>query len=340
VVALVVVPCLGLAVTAQEPDRTVARAIRAAMQGLDLSDLGEALRSGGQDFRAEETTRQTVNLPIGSTGTVSIENLSGDITITAASRSDVAVEIIKRSRGRTPDDAARGLDEVTVEIDQRGTRATIETDYPSLDDSPYSVSVTFEISAPPGTAFSVETVAGDVSADGIAGELALSTTAGDVTIRDASNVDEAHTVAGSVRLTNVVADGTLEAESVSGNVTAEGVAASRLSLNSVTGNVSARDSTVDRAELTTMTGSVEYEGRLASGGRYELQSQSGTVTFTSTGGAGFELRASTFGGSIRPERSLGLEAPRPPRRELRGTVGDGGATVVLTTFSGDVVISG
>jgi hypothetical protein len=340
-VTLVVIPGFGLAVTAQEPDRNVSRALRAAMQSLDLSDLGDLIGSGNQDpdFTAEETSSQTVNLPIGSTGTVAIENLSGDVTITAANRSDVAVEITKRSRGRTSEDAARGLAAVEVEVDQRGDRATIETHYPSEDESPYSVSVFFEIAAPAGTRFTVESIAGDVSADGISGELSLSTTAGDITIRNAGNVDRAHTVAGSVRLTNVVADGTLEAESVSGSVIAEQVTADRLSLSSVTGDVVARDATVERAEIHTMTGSAEYEGHVANGGRYELQSQSGEVTFRATGGAGFELRASTFGGSIRPASSLGLEPTDPPNRALKGTVGDGSALVVLTTFGGDVIIS-
>jgi len=338
---LVIVPFFGLAPTAQTADRRLSGAAAALVQSFDLSNLGGVIVAGQQnpDFTAEETDERRVNLPLGPSGTVGLENLSGNVSITAGNGPDVEIHIVKRSRGRTGADAAQGLADVEVEVDQRGERATIETHYPSGDESPYSVSVSFEIAAPSGTHFTVETIAGNVTAEGLAGALSLSTVAGNVTIRDARRVDRAHTVAGSVRLTNVVADGTLEAESVSGNITATEVTADRLLLHTVTGNLVARDVTAASAEMGTMTGSVEFTGAVAAGGRYELQSQSGTVTFTASGGAGFELRANTFSGSIRPASNLGLEQPSEPRTALRGTVGDGSATVELTTFSGDVIIS-
>jgi hypothetical protein len=53
---------------------------------------------------------------------------------------------------------------------------------------------------------------------------------------------------------------------------------------------------------------------------------------------GFDLQASTFSGQIRLEPPLQLQGASLTRRSARGTVGDGGAVVTATAFSGDVVI--
>ncbi len=79
-------------------------------------------------------------------------------------------------------------------------------------------------------------------------------------------------------------------------------------------------------------------GSVARGGRYDFQSHSGEVRIVAVGSSGFELQASSFSGSIRPERGLTLRGVSTTSRSLRATVGDGGGLVVATTFSGDVTI--
>jgi hypothetical protein len=51
------------------------------------------------------------------------------------------------------------------------------------------------------------------------------------------------------------------------------------------------------------------------------------------------LRAETFSGSIRADASVNLKETSRSRQALRGTVGDGSAVVVATTFSGDVIVT-
>jgi hypothetical protein len=62
------------------------------------------------------------------------------------------------------------------------------------------------------------------------------------------------------------------------------------------------------------------------------------VKFALSGSVGFDLQASTFSGQIRLEPPLQLQGASLTRRSARGTVGDGGAVVTATAFSGDVVI--
>ena len=125
---------------------------------------------------------------------------------------------------------------------------------------------------------------------------------------------------------------------VSGDVTLARVKARRLDVNVTSGDVAAREVTSESAELRSLSGDISYTGPLTRGGRYNLQTHSGSVHLNPTGGVGFEFQGSTFNGSIRPEASFAMKTTSSSRGQLRGTVGDGGATVVATTFSGNVTI--
>ena len=67
--------------------------------------------------------------------------------------------------------------------------------------------------------------------------------------------------------------------------------------------------------------------------------------------AGFELNANSFSGSIRSELPLTINSQLGPPRSgpsggrsdmshsMRATFGDGSATLVVRTFSGDIVLT-
>ncbi len=176
---------------------------------------------------------------------------------------------------------------------------------------------------------------------------------GDVTINDAPRLEAAKTVSGDVSLTGVTADGDLSAASVSGNVRAKGLKARGLDLGSVSGDISVTDVTCERLGVKTVSGGVEYAGGIAKGGRYEINAHSGTVRLQLTNPAGFELTANSFSGSIRSELPLTIggdsgrqgDSGSRGRRDsmnnhaMRATFGDGSATLVVRTFSGDIVIT-
>ena len=132
-----------------------------------------------RNFTAEQTSRETKTLAIGANGTLELKNLSGDIVVTAGSGRDATVEIVKRAKGRTDADAKDGLQKVTVQVDQRSDRATVETNYPRDDRRPpYSVSVDYNVTAPAGTRIVIESLSGDATIKGIRGDLQVSVTSG------------------------------------------------------------------------------------------------------------------------------------------------------------------
>ena len=243
------------------------------------------------------------------------------------------------TRGRTDADVQQGLDQVKVSVDQRPDRARVRAVYPDRQATAYSIDVSYVITAPAGTHVTAETISGSVTIKGIRGSgQRVDVTSGDVNIAG-SRVSQAKTISGPVTLTDVETDGTVDVRSVSGTVTLQNVKARRLTADAVaSGDITARNIVCDAATLKTLSGNVDFSGPLSKNGRYELGAFSGTVHFAPAGPAGFELQASTFSGDIRTDKSMTFRDLSLSRRSLRGTVGDGGAMVILKTFSGNVTI--
>jgi DUF4097 and DUF4098 domain-containing protein YvlB len=328
--------------------RTVVRAeiarevIRAVRTAIDPGTVVARARQNRQG-RVEQTDRQTQTLALGASGLLELNNVSGDISVTAGSGRDVRIEIVRTSRARTDAEAKLGLDQVKVAVDHRGERATVRAVYPeqtrqSRQSQPYSVSITYTVTAPAATRVSITTVSGDVVVRDLKGDLSAEVVSGDITITGASQVTNVRAISGDVTLRDSGSASNLSAGTLSGTVLLERVKARRVGVDVTGGDIILRDVEAENAQLKTLSGDVEFAGSLARGGRYELQSHSGDVQLAAAGGAGFELQVQTFNGSIAAPDDGDFRNVTKSRRSLRGTVGDGSAIVTITTFSGDVTI--
>jgi DUF4097 and DUF4098 domain-containing protein YvlB len=330
----------------------ISRAVREAVA--DLSVIGheisrevsrEVQRGRDQDRRIEQVDKQTTKIALGPNGSLDLKNLSGEIIVTAGTGREVLMEITRRSRGRTEADAKLGLDQVKVEVDHRGDRATVETRYPDQpgqsgrERSPYSVSVYFNITAPAGTRMNLTSISGDLSVKGMRGDLAIDVVSGDIQISDVTRLTTIKSISGETVLMDIDNAADLNVGTVSGDLTLQRVKARRLTANVVSGDVSATDVTAESVELSSMSGTVEYAGPIAPKGRYQLQAHSGDVRVVVGGNVGFDLRAETYSGRIRSDATIEIKGASTSTRSLRGTVGDGSAVVVATTFSGNVFVS-
>jgi DUF4097 and DUF4098 domain-containing protein YvlB len=85
----------------------------------------------------------------------------------------------------------------------------------------------------------------------------------------------------------------------------------------------------------TLSGDVDYVGVIYSDGSYNFKSHSGDVTLTVPSDAAFDLEAKTFSGSIESDFEITLVG-KISKKELKGSVNGGGATLEVKTFSGDV----
>jgi hypothetical protein len=306
----------------------------------DLRDAAIAAVSAVQDrsFKAQQTDRQTRTLAIGDTGTLALDTIVGDITITAGAGRDATVEIIRESRGKTDADAKTGLERVTAEVDVRGDRGHVKAVYPNVHNATYFVSVSYRVTVPAGAKITAHSVSGTITAKGVRGDVAADTTSGTIELSN-SRVSIGKTVSGSVTLTDVTTDGTIEVSTVSGDVSLQRVKARRLTAEAVaSGDVSARDITCDNLTLKTLSGDIQYAGTLAKNGQYELKAFSGSLKFIPAGPVGFEVQTSTFSGDFHADPSMTFSGISKSRQSFRGTYGDGGAVVTLKTFSGSITI--
>jgi len=97
-----------------------------------------------------------------------------------------------------------------------------------------------------------------------------------------------------------------------------------------------------------VSGSIEFDAPLVKSGRYQFTSHSGTIRIVISGGAGFELDADTFSGSVRSDvpvtlRTVGREdrdrRRRTSNRAMRGSSGDASAILAVRSHSGSIVIT-
>jgi DUF4097 and DUF4098 domain-containing protein YvlB len=307
--------------------------------------VGEGRGPWQRNFPASQTDTETRTFAIGANGEFDVDNLSGNIRIVPGSGRDVTIQISRVSRGRTEADAKAGLARVRVETTHRGDRATARTVYPSERQSGYSVSVDYVVTAPAGTRLTAKTVSGDLTIGALTGEMTLNSISGDVRVTGATRVQHAKTVSGDVTLTDCGAEGLLEASTMSGDVTGTNIKARRVELHSIAGTVTGRNVSAPAVKLHSMSDDVVFDGDLASGGRYEFTSHSGTVRLAIDGRTGFTFEASTFSGSVRTDIPLKSDnagagaGSRRANRTVRGTFGDGSATVTANSFSGDVIVT-
>jgi len=342
--ALVILSGVATPASAQPIDVRI-NDMRVKVDTLAMREVAGDIRGARQrNFPASQTDKETRTFAIGTNGEFDVDNLSGDIRIVPGTGRNLTIEISRVSRGRTEAEAKAGLSRVRVETTHRGDRATARTVYPRDRQSNYSVSVDYVVTAPAGTRITAKTISGNLTIGAFTGELSLNSMSGNVQVTGATRVLHAKTVSGDVTLTDCGAEGLLEASTMSGAVTGTNITARRVELQSISGTVTGRNVSAQAVKLNSMSDDVVFDGDLASGGRYEFTSHSGTVRLSVDGRTGFTFDASTFSGSVRTDiplksNNVGASAgSRRATRNVRGTFGDGSATVNATTFSGDVIV--
>jgi DUF4097 and DUF4098 domain-containing protein YvlB len=294
---------------------------------------------GGTEYT--ESFSRTVRL--GRTGAFNLQNVSGDIVITGGGGDDVRVEATKRVRQPSEAGAKSILSALQIRIEEGSGRVDVRTEYPGRRN--WSGGVDFQVTVPRDASVSVRSVSGDVRVTNVNGELRADTVSGDVIISSARRVSHVKSVSGNLEISDAEAE-ELRFESVSGDVVVNKVKANGLDVNAVSGDVRFTDVETGRASLRAVTGDLEFAGRLARNGRYQLQTHSGDVRMIPIDARGFALEATTFSGDVRSDFTLKLQGTTPnapsnrrPGRSIRGSFGDGGATLTLQSFSGDIVLT-
>ena len=327
-------------------DRRVERVERVETVRRSASAGSEQSRQR-RDERETQTERLTRTVNIGANGEIELSNISGDVVVVRGGGTSAAIEVVKTARGASADEARAMLPLVQVDITERGTRVEARTRYPAGDElrrnnrRNIDVSVAFNVAAPEGTRIIVKSISGNISVRDIMGGLTLETVSGTVRIINAGRMVNGRSISGDIELSDTKVEGALEAGTISGTVRLRRMSARSLAINSVSGNVELEDVASERIDAQVISGNITFAGDLQPNGRYEITSHSGNIRLAIAAGTGFQVEATSFSGSITSDIPLTMQGGQTGRRNraLRGTVGNGGAFLDLTTFSGTILIT-
>ena len=236
------------------------------------------------------------------------------------------------------------------------------------------VIVDYDVTVPRGVEVAIESVSGSVTIEDVDGETSIETVSGDVRLASLPKLEEVDLVSGDLRMTDVGSDDDLSVEAISGQITIDGVRAPRLDVSTVSGTLALTRVEARRVDVETVSGTVTFDGPLDADGRYEFESHSGSIRVTVPFGTGFDLEAQSFSGSFRSNAMIRTSDPgngsggffsrrfrrdeaepgnltvtaragefpwgmgTDGRREIDGTVGDGGGRLELSTFSGEMTV--
>jgi DUF4097 and DUF4098 domain-containing protein YvlB len=288
------------------------------------------------------SAQQAVNesRPASATAVVEIDNVAGSVRVVGWNRNEVQVT---GTLGRGVERLEFGGDPDRIRV-----RVVVPRNASNVGGSD------LEIRVPSGGNPRISTVSANITATGLRGAIEARSVSGQMELTaDRAPSLQARTVSGTIRLRG--SSGSVEVESVSGNLesavasgsTRARTASGNLNLRELTGSLEAATvsgtmsieaARLERLSLSSVSGNMRFSGDVERRGNVQVNSHSGNLEMRLPARVGADFDISTFSGQV--ENAFGAAAERTsrygPGRELRFTAGDGGARVVIRTFSGDV----
>jgi len=302
-----------------------------------MKAIGAILVLGLAASPAVSQTRVDEKRKAAKDATVEIENLVGSIKIVAWSNPEVQVT------------GSLGPDIESLDFSGGPERLQISPE-PSSDWSgshgwggshksrATSARSDLEVHVPEGSRVRVDGYASSVQAEGLNGRLEVETVDGSITVSGGKAELELESVNGAVSVDSAAQR--VEAQSVNGKVLLK-IAGGEIEASSVSGGVELSGGSFTRISVESVSGSVRFAGALESRGSLRLQTVSGGARVELPASQGADVSVSTFSGRIDAD----FGAPSPvktsryaPGKELRFTIGAGGARIEIETLSGSVDI--
>ncbi len=240
-----------------------------------------SLNAAAQDFRK--------SYEVGQGGSISVRNVSGDVTVTVYEGETVLVLGFKEGRDR---------DLVSVEDNSAGNNVDVRARYPQNCDC--NASIRFEVKVPRvNYKFdAISSTSGDVEVTGVSGDLWAKSTSGNVTVRGVTGAVNARSTSGNVHVGEN--NGTVSGRSTSGNVEVEIAqlsGASDMEFASTSGNVRVKmPANLDAdVRMSTMSGGLKTDFPLTI---EEPERGPGRRAAGRVGGGSRNLRLSSTSGSV------------------------------------------
>jgi DUF4097 and DUF4098 domain-containing protein YvlB len=264
---------------------------------------------------------------------VSIDNVKGEVTVTAWDKNQIQVS-------GTLGDGARPL-----EIEGSDGNVEIHVDSDSKEHSMFSWGsdtrmqpTVLNVRVPKAVSVEVNVVSAPVSLDGLdGGKIEINSVSGRIRGNLRSPDINVQTVSGSIDLAGSAVKADLQ--TVSGDITAPSVT-ERVEAQTVSGRMTIGGGPWKQANFSTVSGDTQITGGPSRDGKIDVDSMSGDVQLQLPSDTSARLDASTFSGSIRSDFGNPSSEDDGPGKKLKATIGAGGGNIHVESFSGDVKLRG
>jgi Toastrack DUF4097 len=155
-----------------------------------------------------------------------------------------------------------------------------------------------------------------------------------ITVSGVSARISATSVSGDLTLDGVA--GTVNAKTVSGDLEARGLDG-KLAFNSVSGDLTLAGGSVERLDAKTVSGRVTADIELADGGGVRVATMSGEVAVRLPACPNVQIELRSASGRVQ-SAFAGMRSGGHRPANVTGTVGDGSASLSVTSMSGDVTL--
>jgi hypothetical protein len=189
------------------------------------------------------------------------------------------------------------------------------------------------VTVPVGMPIDVSGVELDVTIEGCRCAMHVETVQGSVVVSGGEGTVQLTSVEGSVTVTGV--NGKLQANSVNDDVVVRDVTGD-VTVETVNGDVRLERIRSGNVEASTVNGDIAFDGEIRKGGSYGLTSHQGDVLMVVPASPAATIRVNTFNGSFESDFPVTLQGPSGRSKRLTFTLGGGGATIDLESFSGDI----
>jgi DUF4097 and DUF4098 domain-containing protein YvlB len=288
--------------------------------------------------RYEEKFEKTESLA--RDGKVFLSNISGRIEVKTWAEEKVKIDALKVSEASALSRAQENAKIVLIEVKKEANTLRIETKYPEhRERESINVSVNYQLWIPDKAFVDLDSVSGEVTAEGIGGSARVNTVSGNIKLENVEKGVDCNSTSGDLVLKNVKGD--VDANTTSGKISASQIIGS-IHAVSVSGDIELSDvSEAKVIKASSVSGSIRYQGKIMPEGKYSLKTMSGQIVLDLPSDSSFELEADTFSGHIDsdfPIEISGKIVPREFPREFHAVVNKGGGYITLSSFSGSIGI--
>ncbi len=259
-------------------------------------------------------TLASKSFTVGDQPALVLNDHSADVHIVSGPNHQITVEGTERlstwSANQIPLHYQQSGDTITVTIDDTNHNIGLGLFYQHLQ---------IDVTVPGQTNLTVTSDSGDITSDGVTGQMSLHTDSGNITTNGGSGQITLNADSGDIHASNI--NGQMTLTTSSGSITATNASASGASL------------------FQSDSGDIHFGGSLADTGTDHFKASSGSITLTLPNDAAFQVQASTDSGDIHSEfAGVNVLHGDGSGATAVGRTGNGSsfAQVTIQTDSGDI----